>query len=148
MLLYVYDADLLSMSTSHTAVVPVGSFSIRELKIFRSCSTSALPAGTAAAAAVFGPEAVPEFLDSVYNAAPTATAAITTKIPTTILFEPDAFGSCAASNISPSLYPQPCSRSTAFRIKVISFRTLETPATPACERRGFSEWKRRVGSPS
>src|ERR1700676_2582804 len=103
MLLYVYVFDLLLISTSHTAVVPKRSFSMRELKIFRSCSASDLPAGTAAAAAaVFGAEGWPEFLDIVYSAPPTATAAITTKIPTTILFEPACFCSCAASNIFPS----------------------------------------------
>src|ERR1700736_2348426 len=108
MLLYVYVFDLLLISTSHTAVVPKRSFSMRELKIFRSCSASALPAGTAAAAAaVFGAEAWSEFFDIVYSAPPTATAAITTKIPTTILFEPACFCSCAASNIFPSFSLQP-----------------------------------------
>src|SRR5216683_2742117 len=82
MLLYVYAFDLLSISTSHTAVVPVRSFSMRALKIFKSCSASALP---------------------------TATAATTTKIPTAILLVLDCFCPCAASNIFPSFSP-PTSR--------------------------------------
>src|SRR5712692_8953851 len=106
MLLYVYAFDLLSISTSHTAVVPVRSFSMRALKIFKSCSASALPAATGAApAAVFGAEDGAEFLDIVYSAAPTATAATTTKIPTAILLVLDCFCPCAASNIFPSFSP-------------------------------------------
>src|ERR1700687_1482724 len=106
MLLYVYAFDLLSMSTSHTAVVPKRSFSMRELRIFRSCSASALPAGTGApAAAVFGAEGWPEFFVSVYSTPPTATAAITTNTPTTILLELACFCSCAASNIFPPSPP-------------------------------------------
>src|SRR5579863_686980 len=102
------------MSTSQTAVVPNRSFSMRELRIFRSCSGSALPAGTGApAAAVFGAEGFPEFFDIVYSTPPTATAAITTNTPTTILLEPACFCSCAASNIFP---PSPASCAFAHRI--------------------------------
>src|SRR6266851_10419209 len=109
MLLYVYAFDLLSISTSHTAVVPVRSFSMRALKIFKSCSASALPAATGTApAAVFGAEDGAEFLDIVYSAAPTATAATTTKIPTAILLVLDCFCPCAASNIFPSFSPPTC----------------------------------------
>src|SRR6266849_6670883 len=109
MLLYVYAFDLLSISTSHTAVVPVRSFSMRALKIFKSCSASALPAATGTApAAVFAAEGA-EFFDIVYSTAPTATAATTTKIPTAILLVLDCFCPCAASNIFPSFSP-PTSR--------------------------------------
>src|SRR5260370_14061270 len=103
MLLYGYALDLLSISTSHTAVVPVRSFSMRALKIFKSCSASALPAATGAApAAVFAAVDGAEFFDIVYSTAPTATAATTTKIPTAILLVLDCFCPCAASNIFPS----------------------------------------------
>src|SRR5712692_6812831 len=116
MLLYVYAFDLLSISTSHTAVVPVRSFSMRALKIFKSCSASALPAATGAApAAVFGAEDGAEFFDIVYSTAPTATAATTTKIPTAILLVLDCFCPCAASNIFPSFSPPNLPRSRTRR---------------------------------
>src|SRR5260370_41200290 len=102
MLLYVYAFDLLSISTSHTAVVPVRSFSMRALKIFKSCSASALPAATGAApAAAFRAEDGAEFFDIVYSTAPTATPATTTKIPTAPLQRVDSSRPRAASALFP-----------------------------------------------
>src|SRR6266849_2409922 len=124
------------MSTSQTAVVPLRSFSILALRIFRSCTGSAFSAAAGApAAAVTGAAALLPPCEIEESAPPTAAAATPTKIVTNIRLELDCFCSCAASNIA------------------ASSATHARPPPPECTQmnspvgRDFVEIGRRVGKP-